>query len=304
MKIEVDRKYWENEAYKDFYDHTTKIATDNGKTRITKKTHPDYFARLEELQHMKRPETPQEIESLLKKGYTHDQITGFQKQGLSSDQIKHRAWAEAHNQLFTDRLHMEASADNADQAIDRVIQTAEGRKVERGQKPLPGVMDAKDGKAALLDPEGYSRMWQEKSRFYQDIIPAEAIAQSQKGIAQYMKIRDGYRIQKIEPPPLNPRTAKAMEVIVKAQVGVKATEGQLAVVKGQLKDLGFKDINDAMKHIASENEILKWSKPGAATVPVRDLNATDLARISRPDLTTAGELEEQLARLASGEKIL
>jgi len=67
----------------------------------------------------------------------------------------------------------------------------------------PYFLEAQKGEARLKDPDGYARMWQEKSHFYEG-NPPEALAQSQKGIAEMLKLRDGYRMGGLEPPPLPP----------------------------------------------------------------------------------------------------
>ncbi|MBI5687213.1 MAG: hypothetical protein HZC54_19240 [Verrucomicrobia bacterium] len=252
-RIEVPRKHWENQAYKDFYNHTSKIYTEG----ITPKTHPRVFERAKELKHLKN-------------------------EGLSDEQILHRAYAEEHNQLFTDKHHAEASRDNSDQFVrvaregvfnqvrtrpasdnpDQVVRTVhQGRRIENVQDKPP-VLDVKKGKAGLADPEGYSRMWQEKSRFYHD-NPPEALAQSQKGIAEMMDLRAGYRQGGLEPPPIPKKISQAMDIIIKAPVGKDATPEAMARINEQLRDpsLGFKDMHDAMNKIAQQNELLKWSRP-------------------------------------------
>ncbi len=237
---EVPRKFWEDQAYKDFHDHTTRLAKAAGKD-ITPENYPRVFRRIEHLQYLKG-------------------------QGLSDEQIAHRAWAEEHNQLFTDAEHVEASADNADQVV-RFDRTPDGElQVQRGQG-RSNILDAQSGAAPLKDAEGYRRMWQEKSEFYVREIPSEAVAQSQKGIAEYLKLRQGYQVRNMEPPPIRPNVANAMEVIIKAPTGVDATPAEMARVQQELQGLGFRDMGDAMTKIAHQNELLKWSRSTAAPLP-------------------------------------
>ena len=66
IKVEIPREHWEDKAYQDFYDHTTKIA--GGEQAITPEKYPGYFKRVDEMTH-NNPE------------------------GLTGDQIKARAWA-------------------------------------------------------------------------------------------------------------------------------------------------------------------------------------------------------------------
>jgi hypothetical protein len=231
VNVEVPRKYWENDAYKDFYEHTTKLA--GGEQNITPETQPEYFKRLNDLQYLKGG-----------------------PDGLTPEQIQHRAWAETHNQLFTDRSHVEASVDNSDQ----ITKFVGGKPVQtQGES---NVTSTQRGDSTLLDPEGYSKMWHEKSEIYARMgNQPEAIAQSQKGIEQYMKIRDGYHAQGYEVPPVDARTAKAMDIITNSPVGVDATPDAMANVQKQLQAIGYKDTNDALGKIATQHEVLKWSQP-------------------------------------------
>lgn len=229
QKIEIPREHWEDQAYKDFFDHTSKIA--GGEQSITPDKYPNYFRRVEEM-------------------------TNNNPQGLSPDQIKARAWAEDHNQLFTDKNHVEASRDNSDQLTKFVggqaVETQVKSNVELTQK----------GESRLLDPEGYAKMWQEKSDVYARMgNQPEAIAQSQKGITEYMKIREGYDKQGYNVPPLDNQTAKAMEIISTSPVGVDATPQAMAKVNEQLQQLGFKDTNDALGKVALQNDALQFSTP-------------------------------------------
>lgn len=232
--IEVPRQHWENDAYRDFYDHSMDVM--GGRQNVTPESHPEFFRRRQEL----------------------DYLRGA---GASQDDIDARAWGEAHNQLFTDRHHIEASRDNADQVLRP---TAGG--VEPGQD-APNVLRTQwgeqrpDGSARNLeDAEGYARMWGEKSRFYQHNTP-EAVAQAQKGIDQHMRVRHGLRQQGIEPPPMDNRTAAAMERISRAPVGADATPQAMNQLNSDLQAMGYRDTNDAMRRIASSNEGLKWSRP-------------------------------------------
>ncbi|NOZ66208.1 MAG: zinc-ribbon domain-containing protein [Alphaproteobacteria bacterium] len=266
-RIEIDRKHWEDIAHKEFFKHTTEIAKSGGQ-EITPETQPEYFRRRAEMEFMKRPDTPAEIEALQRRGFSQEQIAKLQQQGMTQDQIDAKAWAEAHNQLFTDRNHMEASADNADQAFV---------KAERGLKQVQGVsnvMPVADGKAKLLDPEGFARMWKEKSHFY-DQNPPEALAQSQKGIDGLMRLRDGYRTQGLTPPPFTEQTARAMEIVARAKVGADATPDTIADLNRQMQGLGYKDLNDGLAKIAYQNELLKWS------TELKGLSTSDLTRISQ-----------------------
>ena len=268
QRIEVPRTHWEQQALSDFYDHTQAIATEGGKP-ITPETYPDYFDRLRE--------------GLRREGHSREAVDGMTPQQMldaAGDHGRHHAWAEAHNQLFTDRFHMEASRGNTDQTVQRVV-GPDGRPRAEAAQGHANVLDVKGGTDRLADPEGYARMWQEKSDFYRN-NPPEALAQSQKGIAEYMALRDGYREQGLEPPPINPRAARAMAIIGRAPVGTDATPQALARVEAELQDLGYRSTSEAMTAIAWQNEGLKWSRPVTVPEASGGLRTGQIGAMTRP----------------------
>jgi hypothetical protein len=68
----------------------------------------------------------------------------------------------------------------------------------------------------------------------------------------------------MQPPSLPPKIAQAMGVIVRAPTGVDASPTAIAGVNQQLKNLGFRDMNDAMSKVAGQFELFKWSKKVAS----------------------------------------
>ena len=245
-RIEVPRQHWERQAEADFARHTMPIAGE-----ITPESHPEYHRRMDELQHLRQA-------------------------GWTDQQIRDRAWAEAHNQLFTDRHHVEASADNSDQSGFR--RDSQGREVsvDPSQVQSP-VLGAQGGTNPLVDPEGMGRMWGEKSHFYEHDMP-EALAQSQKGIDSYLRLREGYRQQNLIPPDINPNLARAMELLGEAPTGMAATPQRMATLEADLQALGYRDAQDAMQKVAGQFEGLKGSTKGP---PSSGLTGADLARIAR-----------------------
>ena len=245
-RIEVPRQHWERQAEADFARHTMPIAGE-----ITPQSHPEYHRRMDELQHLRQA-------------------------GWTEQQIRDRAWAEAHNQLFTDRHHVEASADNSDQSGFRRDSQGRAVAVDPSQVQSP-VLGAQGGTNPLVDPEGMGRMWGEKSHFYEHDMP-EALAQSQKGIDSYLRLREGYRQQNLIPPDINPNLARAMELLGEAPTGMAATPQRMATLEADLQALGYRDAQDAMQKVAGQFEGLKGSTKAP---PSSGLTSADLARIAR-----------------------
>lgn len=226
--IEVPRTHWERQAQADFASHTRPLAGD-----VTQDSHPDYFRRKEELAHL-------------------------EKAGWTQQQIDDRAWNEAHNQLYTDGEHVEAGKDNSDQSGFRRDSSGREHRVGRSQIESP-VLAAQAGRGLLRDPEGLGRMWAEKSHFYGNNTP-EALAQSQKGIDSYLRLRTGYRSHNMDVPPINPKLGRAMELLSKAPTGQAATPEAMAKLTNDLQAEGFRDAHDAMNKVALSYESLKLSR--------------------------------------------
>jgi hypothetical protein len=329
VKIEVPRKHWEDQAYKDFYEHSKKLHAEAGRNldaeikQGIENGEGIYASRNRGLEHLQQPEfsdkqldtmrdnlrsrferqdemkgtnrTSTQIDSEVEKS-----IQRLQNQGLTAEQIKHRTFAEAHNQLFTDQHHMEASRGNADQ----------GFKIIKGQGIEPtqvrsNVLDAKDGKAPLADPEGFGRMWAEKSHFYHD-NPAEAMAQSKKGINEMLGIREGQRAQGLDPAPLKPEVAEAMTIIVKAPTGIDATPEAIDRVNRNIQAIRdsegrqvYRSGADAMEKIGRSVEFNKWTQSAELNVKAVNrpgrLTGSEASRIARLDQERewARELEGQ-----------
>ena len=275
-KVEVPLTHWEQQGYKDFYDHTRRIAGIEGDPPPGRV--PEYDTRLEELAKANGL-VPHDAD-----GLTADQIANL------PDHLKHKAWGEAHNQLFTDKGHAEASRDNSDQ-YDIHGQPFRPGALPPGANPQPSVISAQEGRNPLADPTGYARMWEEKSRFYEDMLPAEAVAQSQKGIEQHMRLREGYRQQDVNPPPIRGRTADAMQAILESPVGVTATPERMAALDQRMRDLGYQGgLKDAMADVAMENEYLKLSTPGAAA-PVTPITGQQFSALGRSESIRQGSDE-------------
>ena len=115
-KLEVDRRIWAPQALEDFYDHTTKIA--GGEDAINSQNQPKYFDRMKEMMGIqdeqgKPPLTDQQI---------LDRANQWDKDHPNEPPVRHQAWAESKNQVFTDRTHAEAGMD------------AEGRSTAGGRR--------------------------------------------------------------------------------------------------------------------------------------------------------------------------
>jgi hypothetical protein len=240
-KVEVPRQLWENQAYQDFYNQTSQMYP---QSMLTPEAMPELFERVNNLQYLKG-------------------------MGLTDDQIMARAWAEEHNQLFTDRYHIEASADNSDQfASVAKIELPDPGNMYGNKPPSDIVIDRYTGDAnvisvaknvELADPTDYARMWQQKIQAYTEVgNNAEAIAQCQKGIAEMLAVRQRYLIKGLAAPDLAPVMREAMGVVLNADVGVTAANS-IPDVTATLQNLGFRDLQDALVKIVSQNEGLKWS---------------------------------------------
>jgi hypothetical protein len=187
---------------------------------------------------------------------------------------------------------MEASRANADQGFNEIrLQGTEKTQVRSN------VLEAKEGKAALSDPEGFGRMWAEKSHFYHD-NPPEAIAQSKKGINEMISLREGQRIRGLNPSPLKPETANAMDIIVRAPTGTDATPEAMERINRDIQAIRdsegrqvYKDSFDAMEKIGLSVEFNKWNPQANRPNYLTGNEASRISRITQ-EREWARELEE------------
>jgi hypothetical protein len=305
--VEVPLEIWEQQAYSEFAAEATRVYGEQG---FPPGVQADIDGRIARL------------------------TSELDPADWSPSQIRDRAIGEAHNQLFTDRGHPEASVANTDQTVanvsvannrtvedvtpalrdsglvregdlvtmresvdgpQMVITTAVGDElvvprsmweesltsnrsrfgdetVEVQTNITPEALRAGRGQAVLSDPADFARMWDEKSRFYAGLNDTEAVAQSQKGIAQLVAIREGYRRQGLEPPPISAQDQRAIQVVLDAQVGTGAAPK--GVVEAQLQAVYGADTSlaDALGRVAMLQEDLALARdnpnpiaPGAVT---------------------------------------
>ncbi len=282
-KLEVDRRLWGNQAQEDFYNHTTKIA--GGEDAITSQNQPKYFDRLKEMMGIQDdPNKPKLTDrQILDMADEWDKTHINPKDKYPPPPIRHQAWAESKNQVFTDRTHAEAGMDFTDQRT-----TVVGGKVVQTQVE-PNIVQVQRGEARLADAEGMAMQYPQKSRPYEHIDPQEGISQAQKGIEAHMKIREGYREQGYDVPPLKDKPAAAMEVIMRAPKGADATPEAMQKVNSDLEALGYGThgrpaLPDAMEKLAAQTEVVhKFSRPPAGPAP--ELDAAQTARIARSSIS-------------------
>ncbi len=230
-------------------------------------------------------------------------ISRLNSQLLTDDQINARAWAASRNQVFTDPYHMEASRDNSNQVLT-VVATPDGKpKIVRAQvgvelngtvRPIvdaegeirtaPGILEGQKGqRKGLIDPEGTTSMWKTKPDDYIDGNVPEAVAQGQKGIKQFMKLREGQRRGGYEVPPLKPHVAEAMEALVRAPVDSSSSPQKIQELEAALKAIRKPDptgqnpdgisaypggIKEALEKLPEQNRMLGAAMPKRITVTV------------------------------------
>ena len=132
----------------------------------------------------------------------------------------------------------------------------------------------------------------------------EALAQTQKGIEQLLAVRDGYRAGRppLDPPPLDTRTARAMEIVARAPVGIDATPEAMARIESDLQALGYRNTPDALEKLNSQAELLKWSRSRPLVPPEPSPAPPPGAPPAPPSAPHPDALgPAQLARLAKEE---
>ena len=145
---------------------------------------------------------------------------------------QNEAWAGIHQQMPTDRFHVEASRDYAFQGVDPNT----GRPISVESH----LLRVKKGNARLADGDGLGRMYNEKvvEQLRNNNQP-EAVAQIQKSVDALRDVRGGYVKQDIDVGRLPANLEAAMDVVKKAPVDYRATPEAMAEMNEQLAELGF-----------------------------------------------------------------
>ncbi len=177
-------------------------------------------------------------------------LSPAEKQRLYQDHF------ESYSQRGTDRADIEASPDYTDQK-----RLANGATVNI----RPNILNVKEGKALLKDPDTLGRMYSEKvNAEIRRGNGAEALAQAAKGAKSILAVRDGYAKQGMSLPPMgkNKNVAKNLEKaldFISKQKGDSTTDPK--AVESQLHALGFKGgLGEVMNRVEAQFVGLKNSK--------------------------------------------
>lgn len=177
--------------------------------------------------------------------------------------ISNKDWAEKHQQLGTDKSHIEASPDYSDQAIG-----PEGTRIQ----VKPNIVNVENGvmwkdsdgnlhPTKLIDPDALGNMYAEKvdASIRAGNLP-EAFAQCKKGVETLVKVRKGYNVMGLQMGEVPDNIIQGMDIIRRAPVDHRANPEAMANINQQLNDLGFSSITDFTNKMASQFSSLKWAK--------------------------------------------
>jgi len=189
---------------------------------------------------------------------TFAELTG----GPADDPVRAREWAAEHQQLATDKSHIEASRAFSDQAtvwnpatrqFERVQVTSNVSQVSRER--LPGV--------DVDDPHSLGQMYVVKvtdARFRH-----EAIVQANKAVGTFVEIRQAYNVQGRAIGEVPQRLRNGMEAISEARRALERDPNQrdpaaIAQAEKVLRENGFSNLNDFMRALSAQFESLKTMK--------------------------------------------
>ena len=206
-------------------------------------------------------------------------------QGLTEQQIDDQAWAASRNQVVTDVAHIEACRDNSNQAVSveiasdgtwHPVRTEIGVEIDGTVRPIvdtegnvrtaPAIVEAQRGqRKGLLDDEAYTGMWQEKPREFLETNLPEAVAQGQKGIKQYMKLRAGQQSAGAFVPPIKPHVAEAMDLLTRTPSDSTATDQSIQALEQRLRSITKPDgsqaypggIVEVLNELPEQNRLLR-----------------------------------------------
>ncbi|MDO8847459.1 MAG: hypothetical protein Q7W51_03595, partial [Coriobacteriia bacterium] len=163
-------------------------------------------------------------------------------------------WAKDHQQLGTDQYHAEASIDMADQ---RHVWNEQTQTWEKTQV-TPNIDLVKQGRATMLDPEGYGKTYETKViEAYAEGNTLDAYKQASKATHSLEGVRDGYTTQGYEVKDLPPKIQEGMKVIEDVEAGrIKPAEAE-----ARLKDAGYNGgLPDFMEKVSGQFAGFKWAR--------------------------------------------
>jgi tetratricopeptide (TPR) repeat protein len=201
------------------------------------------------------------IEVDRRKWENHSYQTFARLTGGPSDEVAAREWAAQHQQLATDKSHLEASPAFTDQAK---VWNAQTRQFEAVQV-VPNIVAVKSGQAgvSLKDPQALGRMYQVKVADAK--FKHEAFVQAQKAVNELSALRQGYEAQQRDVGNLPAPLAEAMKVVIKANQALAADPNRrnpkaLAAAEKTLQEHGFQSLGDFMDKLGGQFESLKFAK--------------------------------------------
>jgi len=158
-----------------------------------------------------------------------------------------RHWSEAHQQLGTDKAHVEASLDFTDQGY---TVGADGKLAKT--QVTPNIELVKQGKAKLIDPDGLGHMYEQKVRDAMEHgHQSEAYSQAKKAVEQLDGVRDGYDKQGYRVGNLTPEMRVGMQAVREAA----ARPGDMKAVadaEATLRSQGYSGLSDFMTKVHSQ----------------------------------------------------
>lgn len=235
----------------------------------------------------------------------NQKISRLQGQLLTDDQINARAWAASRNQVFTDPYHMEASIDNSNQVLTSITGPDGTRHLVKAEigiesggvvRPVidaegqlrtgPGILEAQRGqRKGLIDAEGTTTMWKVKPGDYIDGNIPEAVAQTQKGIKQLIKLNEGQRQAGVVVPPMKPHVAEAMELVLRAPTDSSSSPETMQSLESAIRSIPKPDpsgqnpdgipaypggIKEALEKLPEQNRMLGAVMPKGTPVVHQD----------------------------------
>lgn len=157
-------------------------------------------------------------------------------------------WAARKQQLATDFTCEEANIDYSDQKIDS--------KTGKRTQGKPNIIDVKDGKSVLKNPDSMGDMYTNKVKNAGE--RPEKYAQAQKATNTIKKVKKGYEKQNYKTKPTSKKLENAMKVIEDQPTDVDMTPEKMAKTHKKLQNLGYENgVEDVMKDVKNEFKSLK-----------------------------------------------
>ncbi len=187
--------------------------------------------------------------------------------GPTGSEAEVRAWAAKHQQVATDKSHIEASRDYSDQRVvaDSATRTPKTISVRSNVERIREyVKDGQVRSTSLEDAQALGGMFEVKVGDAH--FEHEAFVQANKAVDVFVDLRKAYNLEGRNTGQVPDKVLKGIEIVRQANGKLREDPNRrdpaaLAAANKELQRLGYADLGDFMRKLGGQFESLKTMRP-------------------------------------------